>query len=346
MNTNRDAAICSLVYELRHLTGEKAEEPLYSALMAWETRRMPPSSYREESLAYQSLANGWLDYVITTAIIKDQDIFAANLLGWITYSSCSHEGDAHAHFRGSIAMLNFFLQQSRSKHQKPISDSLMLLGPFVIDCANAWTTRNGAVPHRSTTFEQRVKYFDEWRRLDNSGAWYSGILEAANSTLGNLLEVSLSCVFRVSKREEVYDFTRDSVDDVLSYVRAELGDVDLHNALHEIDHSFQRENTNHTTVEGQLITRLFHRLKCILLLLTILEEDSIQQGVTTFKTIYLGKLLVCSCRAQSIRRGGPIEDYYLISWHNFSHLLLGGMVLSWEENSDRKKLLKVNANTI
>src|SRR5208282_2168306 len=137
---------------------------------------------------------------------------------------------------------------------------------------------NGAVPQRRTTFEQRVKYFDQLR--SDSGVWHSGILEAANSTLGNVLEVLLSCVCQVARKEMEQDFAaRNTVNDVLQYVRAELGDVDLHSALQAISHSFQGEQTDHRTVEGQLITRLFHRVRCVLLLLTILEdEQSIQNG--------------------------------------------------------------------
>ena len=256
---------------------------------------------------------------------------------------CSQEAEAHVHFKGSVAILLFLLDPLASVNCNPISKRLIVFGPFILDCATAWATRNGAVPQRRTTFEQRVKYFDQLR--SDSGVWHSGILEAANSTLGNVLEVLLSCVCQVARKEMEQDFAaRNTVNDVLQYVRADLGDVDLHSALQAISHSFQGEQTDHRTVEGQLITRLFHRVRCVLLLLTILEdEQSIQNGVSTSQAAYLAKILVSYCQSQSIRRGGPIEDYYLISWHNFSHLLLGGMALS-QECIERKNLSKVSAD--
>jgi hypothetical protein len=265
-------------------------------------------------------------YAAIITVPTDLDIFAANLLGWIAYSTCSKEIDASVHFKGSMAVLSFILKPVRSRI-RPISEILKTFGPFVLDCANAWATRHGIIPHRCTKFERRVKYFDELRRFENSGMWYTGILEAANATLGNLLEVSLSCVCQLAKREKELDFNRDNVDAVLQYVRAEIGDIDLHHALVAIDQSFQGEQTNHTTVEGQLITRLFHRARCVLLLITILEQDSIQNGVTASEVRYLARILVSCCWSHLIQRDGTIEDYYLISWHNFSHLLLGGMAL-------------------
>ena len=96
--------------------------------------------------------------------------------------------------------------------------------------------------------------------------------------------------------------------------------------------------TDHTTVEGQLITRIFHRLRCVLLCLSILESPTVQFGVMTQKAQYLGKIVISFCQKQAIGRGGPIEHYYLISWHNFTHLLLGGLALAIDDYSECKYL--------
>lgn len=77
-----------------------------------------------------------------------------------------------------------------------------------------------------------------------------------------------------------------------------------------------------------------------------LEQDSIQFGVTTPEARYLANVLVSCCRSQAIRRGGPIEDYYLISWHNYSHLMLGGMTLQPQECPERKLPAEENANLL
>ena len=228
-------------------------------------------------------------------------------------------------------MLTFVMEQERSGR----NPHLVTFGPFMIDCANAWATRNGGIPRRLTNFQQRVKYFDVLFGADNSGLWHSGTLEAANATLGNLMEITLRVICEIAQNEEQGVASRDRVEEVLHYVRAELGDADLHGGLRTIYDSFQGQLINHTTVEGQLITRVFHCLRCVLLLLTILEHPSIQIGVSTLKAQNLGKVIVSFCKKQAIRRGGPIEDYYLTSWHNFTHLLLGGMCLTLEDYPER-----------
>src|SRR5947207_9313504 len=88
-------------------------------------------------------------------------------------------------FQRKYGDVNVCVDPQRNQ-RKPVSDLVLMLGPFIMDCANAWTTRNGVVPQRCPKFDQRVKYFDMLHSVDNSGMWYSGILEAANSTLGNV----------------------------------------------------------------------------------------------------------------------------------------------------------------
>ena len=302
---------------------------LIYAVLAWAARQTAPSDYRELSSRYCIKAVRMLNNRIEEAKCCADEIFAANLLAWVAYSTCSKEIEAHIHFKASLVMLNFLSDTG------PLSTDLIVFGPFIIDCANAWTIRNGVIPSRRTTFSQRVSYFDKLRLTGNSCAWYSGTLEAANSTLGNLLEVSLTSVCQLAKKERDNDFTRDTVENVLRYLRAELGDIHLHSALRTLYQSFQGPQTNHTTVEGQLITRLFHRLRCVLLLHTVLEAPTIQEGVRSPQTRFIARKIISFCRIQAIRRGGPIEDYYLISWHNFSYLLLGGIALSREECSER-----------
>jgi hypothetical protein len=208
-----------------------------------------------------------------------------------------------------------------------VPPEVSIYGPFVLDCANAWVSRNGQVSRRLTTFSQRVTYFKTFRSDEDDGSWHSAILEAANSTLGNLMEVALTWTRRFARNEADWDFSRNNAPEVLQYIRSELGDVDLHAGLSTLYRFFQGANTNHTKVEGQLITRLFHRLRCVLLLHTILSADSIHIGASHPSAIFLAKKVVTFCRMQVIRRDGEIEDYYLQSWHNFSYLMLGGMVL-------------------
>jgi len=306
------------------------------AVLAWAARQYPPQVVSKSVLTYLAEAARCIRFCLSDGFFYESGVFASNLMGWVSYSTCSEEFGSRAHFKGSVAMLSCLLDLASPTNA--VSSNIMVFGPFIFDCANAWAVRNGGVPHRSTSFEQRVAYFDELSTGPKADTWYSGILEAANSTIGNLLEISLSCVCQLARRETELDIARDPVNDVLQYVRAELGDSDFHAALLRIHSSFQGENKDHGTVEGQLITRLFHRLRAVLVLHSILDSDSILEGIASERSIMFGIGLIDACRTHAIRRDGPIEDYYLISWHNYSLLLLGGMTLSQQNSPDRKSL--------
>lgn len=311
-----------------------SQTALGHAICAWTTRNLAPTDYMKQTEIEVQIALTNLNVMISCLRPDKMSVFASHLLAWVAYSTCSQELFAHIHFQGSLAFLSFLTNESRERANNPLHPALLLYGPFILDCASAWTARNGALPIRTTTFDQRVKYFDDLRSQNNAGFWHTGILEAANSTLGNLMEISLTTINNLVKKEEQLDFSRQEVDHALQYIRAELGDSDLHAALEAIYRSFQGSQTNHSTVEGQLITRLFHRLRCILLLHTILEANSIQEGIDLPNAKYVARAIVNFCRHQAIRRGGPIEDYYLISWHNYVHLLLGGMALQATEHPE------------
>jgi hypothetical protein len=302
-------------------------------MLACIARQLPTTPLGEHISKYIGWTVSSLGLRVRRREIDAYDALVANTLAWVVYSTCSHETEAHIHFNGSMGMLMFFMSSNKYCRGKKL---LTIFGPFIIDCANAWATRHAGIPRRCTTFEQRVKYFDELFRMDPAGTWYSSILEATNATLGNLMEISLRTVYDVARTEKEGIFARNGVEEALEYVRAELGDVELQNGLRTIYRSFQGARTNHVTVEGQLITRIFHRLRCVLLLLVILEAPDIQLGVSSPKAQELARIVLSFCRLQSIQRDGPIEDYYLISWHNFTHILLGGMALATNEHPNCK----------
>ena len=317
------------------IEGTPSRNALNCVVLAWKSRQLTSAEYKEKASSYISRACGSLNFAIEAGHVECSSVFSSHLLAWVAYSTCSEEAAAPLHFKRSLAFLTCISDQSQAK-AKPLPDILTIYGPFIIDCANAWAARHGTLPNRRTKFSQRVKYFDELRRTDEAGTWHCGIVEAANSTLGNLMEVALTWVYNISIREAEFNVSRGNVNDVLQYIRSELGDLDLYTGLKTIYAAFQGAHTNHTTVEGQLITRLFHRLRCILLLLTLLEADSVELGVLTPKTNFIATSVIRYCRTQAIRRGGPIEDYYLISWHNFGHLLVGGIALPIHECIERK----------
>ena len=50
-------------------------------------------------------------------------------------------------------------------------------------------------------------------------------------------------------------------------------------------------------------------------------------GIDSPDTVRMAKTIISQLKRQSTLNGAPIIDYYMISWHNYSHLLLGGIAL-------------------
>ena len=313
-----------------------------SAALALRALNLSPSEFREDLLFWFKYASLRLDHLLDGGqrlhylshfIWGGVDsLVGSTLLGWITYSANVSEVSTASYFKISYAQIVTRVALLQSFQLQPettfwLQDQDHLYASFALDCVNAWLVRNGSIPARTTTFAQRESYFAHFEQL-SSRAWHSSNLEAANTTLGNLFEVSLASVLRFARSEINSDFSKEGLDNVLLYIRAELGDVDLHHALRDLYRSHQGNNTNHTTVVGQLITRIFHRLRCVLLLHAILSEESVFVGVQCPDALIIAQKIVCFCAKQVIRHGGPIEDYFLQSWHNFSYLMLGGMGLT------------------
>jgi len=318
-----------------HLT---SHSPLQWAVLAWATQQSRRQMVAESVFTCIKNASRGLKDAIETGSFRESEVFASNLLGWVIYSTCSEEFDTRVHFKGSQNMLSCMARKEYGFRD----DNILAFGPFIMDCANAWHQKEtGMVPYHCTTFQPRVRYFNELLATTKWCTPYSGMLEAANATVGNMLEIALSCACRIARREAQSGFARESV---LQYLRSEFGDSDFHATLLKIHSSFQGANQDHSTVEGQYITRLFHRVRAVLLLHSVLEADSIQKGVATEQSIIIGTKLLRHCQKQAIRRDGSIEDYFLISWHNYSLLLLGGLALSYETSADRTRLFRFRSN--
>jgi len=170
---------------------------IQAVALAWITRRLPPEVHTLRFPYYPHRSIKELSWAIRRPVrgFGQSEVLASGLLAWLSYSGCN-ETDAHLHFARSLGMLLYLLelQDPSSRRGKGPTGDLTTYGPFIIDCANAWATRNGGTPTRSTTFAQRVDYFDNLFQVTSTeNIWYSGILEAANvrKSNGNLPTSSL-----------------------------------------------------------------------------------------------------------------------------------------------------------
>jgi hypothetical protein len=301
--------------------------PLAAAISALRARGQGTTEFRKVASFYVDLAGRNLRHAIEAdkqGFKRSANLITSNLLAWLGYSGSMEERDASYYFKLAYSLVLW------DGNDTPCFE-IEIPFIFALDCGNAWLTRNGGIPPRQTTFSQRVQYFEQFMPSffpgDVDEPRYPSLLEAANSTLGNLMEVVLGWTSRFSKSEFMGAVDRAQLNQVLLYIRSELGDPDLHAALQVLYKSFQGPNTNHTTVEGQLITRLFHRLRSVLFLHAVLSAPSILEIFQHPDVALIAKKIIYFCHKQVIRRGGPIEDYFLLSWHNFSYLLLGGIGL-------------------
>jgi hypothetical protein len=289
----------STLYEYYQLGDIKRlrKAPIDAVTAALRARRRGTTEFREVALFLVDLARHYLPHVIAVDSVLSvvDNAITSNLLAWFAYSGPLEERDASYYFKLSYSLTCFaHARELQLSYPLPFSElETEITFFFIRDCANAWVIRNGGIPPRLTTFNQRVQYFDSFvpsHFFSNADEpQYPSLLESANSTLGNLMEVALTWTSRFSKSEITGAVDRAQLDQVLLYIRSELGDPDLHAALQVLHKSFQGPNTNHTTVEGQLITCLFHRLRSILFLHAVLSAPSILEGfqhldVSTFVT--------------------------------------------------------------
>jgi hypothetical protein len=285
--------------------------------------------FRGVALVYGELARTALDHSIANEKLCSLDIISSNLLGWLAYSGPMEEVDATDYFKLSYTLVCMELKTPKLYSWWKAVEERCNYSPFILDCASAWITRNGGLSPRLTTFTQRVHYFQAFISSGDSELWYPSLLEAANSTVGNIMEVALGWTYRFSKGEFTEGVDRVQVEQVLLYIRSELGDPGLHAALQLLYQSSQGHNTDHTTAEGELITRLFHRLRCVLFLHAVLSAPSISGGFRHPEITLIARKIVYFCHKQVVRRGGLVNDHFRfeVSWHNFSYLLLGGIGL-------------------
>ena len=82
---------------------------LQYAVAALVNRRKGAVEYAQRASAYEAFAISHLNSAIIESIEREPHVFAANLLGWLAYSSCSNTIHAPTHFKGSLAILNFLL---------------------------------------------------------------------------------------------------------------------------------------------------------------------------------------------------------------------------------------------
>ena len=107
---------------------------LIYAVLAWSARVMMPSMYLEQLPRFAAGAVDNLNICVTREIINADCVYASNLIAWVAYSSCLDEVDPRVNFQHSLGFLKILLER-----RKPLTSALEVFGPFIIDCANAWT---------------------------------------------------------------------------------------------------------------------------------------------------------------------------------------------------------------
>jgi len=109
---------------------------------------------------------------------------------------------------------------------------------------------------------------------------------------------------------------------------------------------FQATDLNSVEEQWTLHLGLCHRLRCILLVHSIFSSPTVWEGINSNETTTVATALISLLRSQSLPRSAPIRDYYLLSWYNYSHLLLGGIALSNGGCPQRNDMVYQNLNVV
>lgn len=327
--TSHDATMNSFVRQLSLVHGVTLNFPaLRHAVLSWAARQLPPEQYELQFLEHQNLALQYLRANLHSEDCWEDALFTSTILAWNSYSSFNEQTSVRSHWLGAGEIL-MALQRSPSKR----SGMLTAFAPFVLDCISAWSVRYGGVPSRWTSFSQRVIYFEQLFRVATSHSSQTGTADAVNATLGNVLEMSLTCLSAVVEEATGRPPLLDemSLIGAIHHIRDELCDMDLQHALVAI----QVPSGNGETIHEQLTSRLIHRHKCILLIDSILKERTrlLPSLCSSTAVSAVARGLISSLR-WGVRQN-LTNDYYRTTWHGYSHLLLGGLPLRGEDQERR-----------
>ena len=138
-----------------------ADDALRLATIALRVRSVEGNEYREAALCFATEAFDNIFWAERESV-GCSHIVAANLLAWIAYTGVGLEEYRTTQYFGlSYNFICDFLHSERDADAMvDDTDVVLMHAPFVLDCVNAWITRNGGIPPRMTKFSQRVTYFD------------------------------------------------------------------------------------------------------------------------------------------------------------------------------------------
>jgi Fungal specific transcription factor domain len=289
--------------------------------------------FRHKDQAYRAL----IHKISTPSRISDADIIAASVMAWVAIAGAGGESEVSAHLQGSVKMWNAVAERSEGKSLSPV---LTVFGPFTFDCVGylgllnslTFSTKwqRGSL-RKYTSFEQRIRYYKELRHTGGpSEEWQSVVVQAINITIGNLLAFLLSCIYGLALREAAKDFQRDGLECFLQDILEETSDTKFLRCFAEL----QWATDSAAESKELVVTFLWQSFRCIHLLVAILKEPTVMDGLRATETVSLAEELLLTYRTLGLPSEGPIQNFYRS--HYFSQLLLVGSTLSEGNLSDRK----------
>jgi len=199
---------------------------------------------------------------------------------------------------------------------RPVSDARAVFEPYARQVADYYAIISSAtpgareaIPRRQTTFQQRVKFWSAVHHFKHpSEKWLSAPLRAINEVLRDLINLILSCIGRVARRQIRGDSgVGPQVMEILSYVEGELADVGFVKALEDLRPLLPLTPLEDSNLEAQMITFQFLKLSCANMGITILRAPSLKESLES-PDLNAGDWII-SYRTY-ITRGGEFHDLY------------------------------------
>lgn len=304
---------------------------LRHAILAYAASELPPDTFRQKMEYHKSRVCGILIQKLNRPEnICDADVFATCVLAWTAWWFWSGS-EFLAHAKGCLSMLAFL---SESSKERPLSDMLIVFGPYVMDGLDFLFSRDGAYiprfPDQRTMFREHFRYCQVFSRTGAPvDTWQFPAMRALRVTFDHRLKGAAWWLRHAAIKELEGDSqtVMSIARRVVSAINEDLSDLDLQRAICEVIE--QSHDVKNGTFKDVLKKWAWIHWQCIQLVLAIFDAPTILQGFDSLPAITSARKVVSAWSFQGKPRGPRIEDSYC------TQIVLAGLALGMEDLAER-----------
>jgi len=247
---------------------------------------------------------------------RDVDAFAACVLSWVAWLSRDSGTEFLIHAQGALSILDILYENS---NRSPSSNMLLTFGPYIVDNINFHIAGGCKISvtkflGRRTTFGQKSKYFNELNKTGTPGNVYEPSM--LKSIFDGWFKLGFHALKTIVEMESESISSRHSkLRDIISEIKAELNDPELQQYV------TQRNGSTCLTIRSKEELSNEHRmLRCLQLLLVLLESKTIMEGINLLRSSTDAQSLFVIWLSEAVPP--PFSD----SMH-LMEVALGGLIL-------------------